>query len=128
MKIWKWGVNYGGRNNPDHYELLHTRGIVLGRVERCNYEEGDLVAVTSGHMIRAIVRVTGTPVPITNRPDLEAPALEHNIEFIDDTVWVAGEWTELDVPINLPIRAGNRRVRKPELVEKVVNSWNEANT
>ena len=127
MTIWKWGVNYGGRNNPDHYDLLHTRGIVLGRVERCNYQVGDLVAVTSGFNVRAIVSVTGEPQPITNRPELEATALEHNIEFIDNTVWAPCEWRELDEPIRLPIQAGNRQVRNPKLVGKVVNRWNEMN-
>jgi len=125
MMIWKWGCNFGGMENPSHFEFLSDNNIVLGRLPFAAYEFGDLVAVTEGFTVVAIAQVTGDLQPITDQPDLEHEAVGFNIEFVDRTLVAPANLVELQEPYQLPIQAGNRRVRRQKHVDSIMQLWEQ---
>lgn len=67
MTIWKFGCNWGRRENPNFYEFINAEKIVIGR-ERFRYSPGDLVLITEGFTVKAIAKVEEEPQPITANP------------------------------------------------------------
>jgi hypothetical protein len=125
MAVWKWGCNFGGMQNPCHFDFLSDNNIVLGRQQFANYHVGDLVAVTSGFSVIAIGQVTNDCEPITARPDLEQEALAFEIEFADSTLVASANLVEPSELYRLPIQAGNRRIRKPEHIAAIQHLWKQ---
>ena len=122
MPIWKWGCNFGGRHTPSHRDCLEVNQIVLGDTHWSNYQLGDLVAVTEGYTVFAIARITGAPVPITQRSDLNPPQV-YGIAIANHIVVAPVQWKNINPTYQLPIQPGHRQVRKPEHVNALNEIW-----
>ncbi|MBS1793287.1 MAG: hypothetical protein JSS81_05505 [Acidobacteria bacterium] len=126
ITIWKFGCNWGGRQNPNFYEFIQEEKIVIGR-ERFRYAEGDLVLITDGFTVKAIVKVLEEPASITTNSKYRVLADTYNVAWDNRTIFAKADWYEL--PENLIFQylaqRGSGRVRKREIKEIALNLWNE---
>lgn len=123
MAIWKFGCNWSGNPN-DFYEFIRDESIVIGYQPHVPYQMDDLVLVTKGFTVLAIVQVDQNPRPITQssyRPITE----EYGIEWELTTIFAEAEWYEL--PPNLQFRyrcqRGAAHVGKQEILDATNELW-----
>lgn len=125
MTIWKFGCNWGGRQNPSFYDFIKAEKIVIGR-ERCRYAEGDLVLITEGYTVKAIAKVREEPQPITNNPKYRFLSENHNVTWDNQTIFAKAEWYELPVDeiFQYIVQRGAAKVHQPEIKETAFDLWN----
>lgn len=124
MTVWKFGCNWGGRQNPNFYEYIKAEKIVIGR-ERFRYGEGDLVLITEGFTVRAIAKVKEEPQPITSHPTYIGLSDNYNVTWDELTILAKAEWYELpeDEIFQYLAQRGSGRVRQPEIIETTLELW-----
>ena len=69
MAYWKLGCNWG-RGNPDFYDLLIKKSIVICAHHKMR--KGDYVAVTRGFTVIGLALITGERTSSTSHPELKA--------------------------------------------------------
>jgi hypothetical protein len=128
MTIWKFGCNWGGRQNPNFYEFIETEKIVIGR-EHFKYAEGDLVLITVGFTVKAIVKVLEEPQPITVNPNYFVLSENYNVTWDNQTIFAKAEWYELPEAAIFQYlsQRGSGKVRKLEIKEIAIELWNNRN-
>ena len=125
MRIWKFGCNWGGRQNPNFYEFIETERIVIGR-EQFRYAEGDLVLITNGFIVRAIAKVKEEPQPITDNPDYFVLSENYNVTWDNQTIFARADWYQLpkDEIFKYKVQRGAAEVCQPNTIEIALELWN----
>lgn len=124
--VWKLGCSWGKGKPPSYYEMLRDRSMVL-TVDKHPFANGDLVMVTEGFQVRALARVTGSLVPVTDRPDLKDAFVQHQIDFKEWVKVLEADWYELpdDLRFQYQLQAGIRKVNDPVIRRKTIELWND---
>lgn len=123
MSVWKFGCNWA--NNPNSfYPFIRDESIVIGHVPDAPFKLDDLVLVTSGFLVRAIVQIDETPRSI-KESDYHFVNNQYGIEWAPTTIFAKAEWYEL--PPNLQFRykmiKGAVQVRKREILDITKSLW-----
>ncbi|MBK8467561.1 MAG: hypothetical protein IPL32_17230 [Chloracidobacterium sp.] len=122
MAVWKFGVHFGGGNNPSHYDFIKEEGIAIGHRPHAPFSNGDLVIITDGFTVKAIVGIVEEPWPITDKPGYAFVEEAYNITYGPDTIVAKAEWYDFPFWYQL-VRAGNQ-VHDPERIRVIENIWN----
>lgn len=124
MAIWKFGCNWSG-NPIDFYDFIRDESIVLGYSPEVPYQLDDLVLITKGFQVWAIVQVDETPRPVTESQYV-VEMYEHGIEWANTTIFAIAEWYELPTDRQFIYRCqrGAVRVRKQEILDLTAELWN----
>lgn len=125
IRYWKFGVHYGGPEFPDHYPFIFQEQIVIGRWECTPFCAGDLLAVTNGFELLAVVRVAEHARRITERPEYRFIQSRYNIPFEPNTIFARGDWCVLQPPYpRLPIEMGCCAIHHAEHRATMLHHWN----
>lgn len=126
MKIWKFGCNWGNRQNPSFYEFIKEENIVIGR-EKSKYSAGDLVLITDGFTVKAIAKVLEEPQPITINDDYIVLTQKYKVTRDDLTIFAKAEWYELpeDKIFQYLSQRGSGKVRKTDIIKTTFEFWNK---
>lgn len=125
--IWKFGCNWKAYETS-FYNFIKDEQIVIGR-ENWRYSVGDLVAITEGFSVKAIVMVEEEPKAITENSSYKFITEKYNIAYEDATIYAKAEWCQLpeeDI-FQYQVQRGAARVRKPDIKETVLELWNRRN-
>jgi len=127
MAIWKMGCNWA-RNPNSFYPFIHDESIVLGYTPIAPIKLDDLVLITSGYLVRAIVQVDQKPRSIT-ASDYRFVTNQYGIEWAPTTIYSKAEWFEL--PANMQFiyqcQRGAAQVSKQEILDITNEIWNNRN-
>ncbi len=123
-KVWKSGCNWKGCERS-FYSFIKREGIVISG-NRFPFEVGDLVAITEGFTVIAIAKVLSQRFPITTKPEYKSLEKEYFIDYEDSTFFAKAEWYVLpkDKIFTYKVQRGAARVRKTEIIDKVIEFWN----
>ncbi len=124
MAIWKFGCNWSGNANS-FYEFIRDERIVIGHIPDASFKLDNLVLITSGYLVRAIVQVDETPRSITES-DYRFVTNQYGIEWAKTTIYSKAEWYELppDLQFQYKCQRGAARVGKREILELTKELWN----
>lgn len=124
MTIWKFGCNWGNRQNPSFYGFIKEENIVIGR-EKSRYSAGDLVLITDGFTVKAIAKVLQEPQPIIINNDYIVLTKKYAVTRDDLTISAKAEWYELpeDKIFQYLSQRGSGRVRKTDIIETTIELW-----
>lgn len=125
--IWKHGCNWNSSKNS-YYNFIKHRQIVLGS-NLFKWKAGDLVMITEGYRVKAIVIVDEKPNKITTNPEYKFLFDEHKVPFEDWVNFAEAEWYELpeEKVFEYKVQRGAAKVQKPDTKEQVLKLWNERN-
>lgn len=85
MAIWKFGCNWD-RNPNSFYEFVRDESIGIGHISDAPFRLDDLVPITKGQTVLAIVQVDTTPRPITDS-DYRFVTRQYGIEWASTTIF-----------------------------------------
>lgn len=127
INIWKHGCNWEKSPNS-YYEFIRNRNIVLGST-LFKWKVGDLVMITEGFKVRAIVLVEEKPVKITEEPKFKFLFEKYRVPFEDWVNYAKAEWCELpkEKVFEYKVQRGAAKVHKEDIKEIVLNLWNNRN-
>jgi hypothetical protein len=127
-KVWKWGSNWGGKQNASHYGFMSDEEIVVG-IDRFKYSTGDLVIITDGFTVKAIAMIEEEPTAITENPQYSFVEDKYKIAYKDWVNYAKAEWYELpkDKVFEYKVQRGAAKVHKPDIKETVLKLWNNRN-
>lgn len=125
--IWKLGCNWG-TGKPSFYNYIKNEEIIIG-IDDKKYSVGDLIAVTEGHLVKAIARINDNPNPVTNENTLEASFEKYEIEYNTWVNFANAEWYELDEDETFyyQLQQGICKVQNNEIRNKIIDLWNNRN-
>lgn len=128
-QVWKLGCNWGS-GEPSFYELLKKEKIVIGRVEKGEYQKNDLILITEGFTVRAIGQVKTNKV--NSLYDRLANELKkYNVYTGKEIFYSKVEFHELNPStiFNYELQQGIVKVRSFPILVKTDNLWaNRKNT
>ena len=119
MKYWKLGCNWGA-GNPDFYELLRKRRIVI--CAAADIAEGDWVLICHGFRCDALAHISSESIACTDRPELKDEFSRFGIGFEDwNRVADYDEFYELseNEKFLYPVRQGICQVQNGDVIENV---------
>ncbi len=127
IDIWKHGCNWEKSENS-FYNFIKDRDITLGST-LFKWKVGDLVMVTKGFKVKAIVMVEEKPMRITENPQFKFLFEQYKVPFENWVNYAKAEWYELpeDKVFEYKVQRGAAKVRKPGTKEQVLKLWNERN-
>jgi len=127
-RVWKFGCNWKG-NRRSFYDFIKSKNIVIGRA-RCPYSVGDLVIITEGFTVKAIAKVTSQRFLITTKPGYRFLEKDYSIDYDEFTFFAKADWYELpkNKIFQYQMQRGAVRVRKPEIIKKTFEFWNNRNS
>lgn len=118
MAYWKLGCNWG-RGNPDFYDLLIKKSIVICAHHRMR--KGDYVAVTRGFRVIGLALITGERTPITSHPELKADFEKKAIEY-EEWYYVAPAkvWTlPEELVFKYRLQQGIRQIQDSNIIKQI---------
>lgn len=118
MVYWKLGCNWG-RGNPDFYDLLIKKSIVICAHHRMR--KGDYVAVTKGFTVIGLALITGERTPITSHPELKADFEKKAIEY-EEWYYVAPAkiWTlPEELIFKYRLQQGIRQIQDSNIIKQL---------
>lgn len=118
MAYWKLGCNWG-RGNPDFYDLLIKKSIVICAHHRMR--KGDYVAVTRGFRVIGLALITGERTPITSHPELKADFEKKAIEY-EEWCYVAPAkiWTlPEELVFKYRLQQGIRQIQDSNIIKQI---------
>ena len=118
MAYWKLGCNWG-RGNPDFYDLLIKKSIVICAHHRMR--KGDYVAVTKGFTVIGLALITGERTPITSHPELKADFEKKAIEY-EEWYYVAPAkiWTlPEELIFKYRLQQGIRQIQDSNIIKQL---------
>ena len=123
MRVWKFGCNWSGNANS-FYEFIRDEKIVIGYQPHTPFRLDDMVLVSSGFLVRAIVQVDEAPKSITES-DFRFVTNPYGIEWASTTLYAKAEWYELSPNLQFHFRCqqGAVRVRKKEILAQTKELW-----
>ncbi|HTD98357.1 MAG TPA: AAA family ATPase [Mucilaginibacter sp.] len=123
MTIWKLGCHWGS-NTPSFYEFIKTEKIVIGHTSR-SYNVSDIVIITEGHNVKAIVQLLEIPKSVTSIPSYKEIFEKLEIEYIGEVTYAKADWFELPKKdqFTYQLTAGIRKVQMPEINKRVLALW-----
>lgn len=126
--IWKMGIHWGGRQNASHYNYVRSRNIVLG-IEKCKYSSGDLVLITDGFKVIAIVWVQDEPKRLKTNPAYSELFEKYGVHREDWVTYANAEWLELQTHQVFQYRSqrGAGAVNLREVKDEAFRLWNSRN-
>lgn len=124
MAIWKFGSNWAGNPNT-FYPFIRDESIVIGHVPDAPFKLDDLVLITSGYLVRAIVRVDAKPRSITES-DYRFVTNQYGIDWAPTTIYSKADWYELPPTLQFQYRCqrGAAHVAKQEILDITTELWN----
>lgn len=125
--IWKHGCNWN-RSKKSYYDFVKNKQIVFGS-DKFKFDVGDLVMITEGFKVKAIVMVEKEPKPITENREYEILFEEYKIPFEDWVNYAHADWYELpeDEVFEYAVQRGAAKVRKSNIKDKVAELWENRN-
>ena len=125
--IWKHGCNWEYSKNS-FYNFIKARDITLGS-NLFKWKVGDLVLITEGFKVKAIVMVDEKPIKITENPEFKLLFDKYKVPFEDWVNFAKAEWYELpeDKVFEYKVQRGAAKVHKPDIKKKVLELWNNRN-
>jgi hypothetical protein len=125
--IWKHGCNWNYSKNS-FYHFIKRKQIVLGST-LFKWKVGDLVLITEGFKVKAIVMVNERPIKITENPEFKSLFEEYKVPFEDWVNYAEAEWYELpkEKVFEYKVQRGAAKVRKENIKKKVLELWNGRN-
>ncbi len=123
-EVWKFGCNWKNCERS-FYDFIKSKGIIFG-IDKFKSDVGDLVLINEGFKVKAIAKVLEEPVSITTKPEYEALEKEFHIVYEDSTYYAKADWYELpkDKIFEYKLQRGGAKVRKPEIIKKAFELWN----
>ncbi len=123
-RVWKLGTKWG-KGAPDFYDLVKTNSIVIG--VNGKHRPGDLVIITTGHTVYAIMKVIEQPRRVTELPEWQDEFDDYEIEFEDFVNVAKGEWYELepDDIFSYELVQGICEVQQKAIKDKAIGLWND---
>ena len=127
-KVWKFGCNWKNCERS-FYDFIKNKGIIFG-IDKFRSNVGDLVLINEGFKVKAVAKVLEEPISITTKPEFAALEKEFYIAYEDSTYFAKAEWYELpkDKIFEYKVQRGGARVRKPEIIDKAFELWNNRNS
>lgn len=124
MAIWKFGCNWAGNANG-FYDFIHDEAIVIGHKPHAPFELDDLVLITSGYLVRAILQVDEKPRSITES-DYHFVTNQYGIAWATTTIFAKAEWYVLPPNLQFQYRCqrGAAQVGKQEVLDRTNELWN----
>lgn len=121
--IWKHGCNWNYSKNS-YYNFIKRKQIVLGS-SLFKWKAGDLVMITEGFKVKAIIMIDEKPITITENPELKFLFDEYKVPFEDWVNYAKAEWYELpdDEVFEYAVQRGAAKVHKPDIKDKVLELW-----
>jgi len=125
IDIWKHGCNWE-RSENSFYNFIKGRDITLGSI-LFKWKVGDLVLITEGFKVKAIVMVGERPVKITENPEFKFLFDKYKVPFEDWVNYAEAEWYELpkDKVFEYKVQRGAAKVHKSDIKEKVLKLWSD---
>lgn len=99
-EIWKHGCTWWSSKNKSVYNFMKHEQIVIGS-DRCKFVINDLVILTEGFTVRAIVQVKDKPIKITENTKYSFLPNEYKIPFDNSVNYAKADWYELPEEKNL---------------------------
>ena len=123
MNIHKLGCNWG-QGKPDFYALIKNKKIAISVPDK-RYSVGDLVLITNGFTVKAIVKIISKPQPVTDNPDLKNDFDNYEIEYEEWVEVYQGIWYELEKGerFKYKLQTGIVQIQKPEIKEKAIEIY-----
>lgn len=125
MAVWKFGCNWAGNPNS-FYSFIRDESIVIGHIPDAPFKLDDLVLITKGQTVLAIVQVDSTPQSITES-DYRSVTLQYGIEWKRSTIFAKAEWYELPKALQFQYRLvqGACQVRNGNILKATKERWNK---
>lgn len=126
--IWKFGCNWK-HCERSYYNFIKSKGIIFG-IDKFRCDVDDLILINEGFKVKAIAKVLEEPIPITTKPEYEILVEKYYIDYEDSTYFAKADWYELpeDKVFIYKVQRGGAKVRKPEIIEKTFELWNNRNS
>ncbi len=118
--IWKLGCNLG-KGKPSFYKFINDYKIVIG-VHDKRYSIGDYILITEGFTAKAIVKITSTYRPVTQKQEFRSKFKEFQIDFENWVEFYQCEWYELteNEVFEYKQEKGIVRIQKEEIKNKII--------
>ncbi len=127
IDIWKHGCNWE-RSENSYYNFIKDRNLVLGST-LFKWKVSDLVLITEGFKVKAIIKVNEKPIKITEKPEFRILFSKYKVPFEDWVNFAKAEWYELpeDKIFEYKVQRGAAKVHKEDIKEKVFKLWKSRN-
>ena len=123
MDVWKFGCNWGGNENS-FYKFIRDESIVIGYRPHVPFRLDDLVLITRGFTVLAMVEVEERPRSITES-DYGCVKDHYGIEWSAQTIYARAEWYEFPAKLQFQYRVqrGSAKVGKEEIISRAKELW-----
>ena len=127
IDIWKHGCNWNSSKNS-YQNFINRKQIVLGST-LFKWKAGDLVMITEGFKVKAIVMVNEKPITITENPAYKFLFDEYKVPFENWVNYAEAEWYELpkDEVFEYKVQRGAAKVHKSDIKKRVLELWDNRN-